>query len=859
MLFLINLPIIFCKPFNGRVFAESGTILRSFFISKHRMKKIFLVQIFLMIGLCAFAQVPSISQKQAQQMKAEDLSDEQIRQLVAEMKRNKVGLDQLDTYAQQKGIPPAEASKLKDRIRALNLDRELISPSQSSQTGDAQTDRGIDDNMTYQSARDKKPMTAAERAYEERRRKIFGADLFSNKNLTFEPNLRIATPPNYKLAAGDEVVIDVYGYSEVQHKLKVSPEGFVRIPYLGPVYVNGLTMDEATKRISQQLSTIYGGIKSGNTFVQVSLGSIRSIKVLLIGEVEQPGTYTLLSLATVANALYVSGGPNLNGSFRDIQVIRNGQPLVRFDLYDFLTNGDLTNNIVLQDQDIVRVNAYKTRVELVGQVKRPAIFEVKESETLQQVLDYAGGFTDIAYRDVIRASRINNKEREVVNIPFNDIAVFKLRSGDKFTVDSVLSRFTNRITITGAVFHPGEYALENNMTVADLISRADGVKEDASLARAVIFRLKEDFTPSTLSFDVQDIVSGRQKVLLQREDSVVIYSKLALREEYQVKISGEVNKPGYFNYSDSLQVGDLILMADGLRDAASLKRIEVSRRIRGKEYSPADSITAIVAQFDLKDDLSSLNGFALQPFDEVVVRKSPTYSEQAAVSIDGEVVYPGLYTINTKTEKISDLIRRAGGLRPGAYAEGAVLLRKTFVNASDSALLNSKLQVFFAKLADSSAIRKMENTVTQKEQLLGINLPSIMASPGSKYDLRLEKGDIIKIPKKLQTVQLLGEIYFPKKVRFEKNTTFRGYIRGAGGFTNSALKRRSYVVYANGDVKSTSKVLFFNRYPKVRPGAEIYVPSKKDSKGLSGQEAIGITTGIASLALIIVTVLDKIK
>ena len=788
-------------------------------------------------------------------MKVDDLSDEQIRQLVAEMKRNKVGVDQLDAYAQQKGIPPSEAAKLKDRIRSLNLEKELTPSSTQQPSTKDDTERGVDDgNMTYQSARDKKPMTAAEREYEERRRKIFGAELFSNKNLTFEPNLRMATPPNYKLAAGDELVIDVYGYSEVQHKLKVSPEGYVRIPYLGPVYVNGLTMDEATRRITQQLATIYGGIKSGNTFVQVSLGTIRSIRVLLIGEVEQPGSYTLPSLATVANALYVSGGPNLNGSFRDIQVIRNGQPMVRFDLYDFLTKGDLANNVVLQDQDIIRVNAYKTRVELVGQVKRPAIFEVRETETLQQVLDYAGGFTDIAYRDVIRASRINNKEREVVNIQLADIATFQLHSGDKFMVDSVLSRFSNRVTITGAVFHPGGYALENAMTAADLIKRADGIKEDASRARAVIFRLKSDYTPSTLSFDLGNAAS----ITLQREDSLVIYSINELREEYKVKISGEVNHPGYFGFSDSLQIGDLVLMAGGLTDAASSKRVEVSRRVRGKEYDPYDSISSIVAQFDLTHNLQSAK-FYLQPFDEVVIRKSPTYSKQATVSLDGEVVYPGLYTINTKKEKISDLMKRAGGLRPQAYAEGAVLLRKTFVNTSDSALLDSKLQIFFNKLGDSMGIRKMENTISQKEQLLGIDLVTIMKNPGSKYDLLLEEGDIIKIPKKLETVQLFGEVYFPKKVRFDNGVTFRGYINGAGGFTAGALKRRSYVVYANGEVKSTRKVLFFNRFPKVKPGAEIYVPAKKDEKRLNGQEVLGITTGIASLALIIVTVLDKIK
>ncbi|MGN7720000.1 SLBB domain-containing protein [Chitinophaga sp. 22620] len=785
-------------------------------------------------------------------MKVENLSDEEIRQLVAEMKRNNVSFDQIDSYARQKNIPASEAVKLKDRIRTLNLDKELNSTTQAPTIQQEQADRSVSDG-TVTSARDIQPMTEAER----RRSKIFGAELFSNKNLTFEPNLRMPTPPNYRLAPGDEMVIDVYGYSEVQHKLTVSPEGHIRVPYLGPVYVNGLTMEEAKNRITKQLSTIYGGIKSGNTFVQVSLGNIRSIRVLLIGEIVRPGSYTVPSLATVANALYVSGGPDENGSFRDIQVIRNGETVARFDLYDFLRKGDLANNIVLQDQDIVKVNPYKTRVELTGEIKRPAVFEVKEGETLQDVIDNAGGYTDISFKDVIRAYRINNKEREVVNISANEVATFQPRTGDKYFVDAVLNRFTNRVMISGAVFHPGEYAMETNMTIADLIKKADGVKEDALLGRAIVFRLKDDYTPSGMSFNLQDVLSGRQTVSLRREDSVVIYSKLDLREDYQVKISGEVNSPGYYSYADSLRAEDLILMAGGLRDAASLKRVEVARRIRGREYNPSDSTIAIVAQFDITSDLSPMAGFNLQPFDEISVRRSPSYHEQAMVSIDGEVVYPGEYIINSKRERISDIIKRAGGVRPEAFPEGAVLLRKTFVNSSDSALLDSKLQVYYNKLQDSSDVYKLQNTISRKEQLLGINLDDILKQPGSKYDLYLEEGDVIRIPKKMQTVQLFGEIYFPKKMRYERKTTFRDYVRGAGGFTNSALRRRSYVVFANGEVKSTRKILFFNSYPKVRPGAEIYIPKKGDRKGLTSQEAVGITTGIASLALIIITILDR--
>lgn len=816
------------------------------------MKKLILVQIFLLVGICAFAQVPSPTQ--IQQLRVENLSDEEIRQLVAEMKRNGVSFDQIDSYAQQKSIPASEVVKLKDRIKTLNLDKELAGGDKPPAIEQEQADRSVNDG-TVISARDIQPMTEAER----KRAKIFGAELFSNKNLTFEPNLRMPTPPNYRLAAGDELVIDVYGYSEVQHKLKVSPEGNVRIPYLGPVYVSGLTMEEAKNRITKQLSTIYGGIKSGNTFLQVSLGNIRSIRVLLIGEVARPGSYTLSSLSTVANALYASGGPDENGSFRDIQVIRNGQPVANFDLYDFLKSGDLTNNIVLQDQDIVKVNPYKTRVELTGEVKRPAIFEVKDGETLQDVINTAGGYTDISFTDVIRAYRINNKEREVVNIAAGEVAGFIPRSGDKYFIDAVLNRFSNRVIITGAVFHPGEYALENNMTIADLIKKADGIKEDASLGRAIIFRLNEDYTPSGKSFNVQDVLSGKQTVPLMREDSVVIYSKFSLKEDYQVKISGEVNAPGYFNYADSIHIEDLILMAGGLKDAASLKRVEVARRIRDKEYNPADSAIAIVAQFDIAADLSPMKGFVLQPFDEIIVRKSPKYVEQATVSVDGEVVYPGAYIMNSKRERISDLLKRAGGLRPEAYAEGAVLLRKTFVNSSDSALLESKLQIYYNKLQDSADIYKVQNTIAKRDQLLGINLNEIIRHPESKFDLYLEEGDVIRVPKKLQTIQLFGEIYFPKKVRYDRRISFRDYVRGAGGFTNNALRRRSYIVYANGEVKSTRKVLFFNSYPKVKPGAEIYVPKKGEKKGLSSQEAVGITTGIASLALIIVTILDRIK
>ncbi|RFS23942.1 capsule biosynthesis protein [Chitinophaga silvatica] len=818
------------------------------------LKNFLLIHFFLFIGFAAASQVPSLPNSQTiSQVKVDNLTDSQINQIVDEMKKNGLKLSDIDAYAEQKGIPTTEVSKLKDRIRALGLDVVLDAPKNVKSNNQQGNDmaRAFDTTNIYKiNPQDKKSS------------KIFGVELFSNKNLTFEPNLRMPTPANYRLSAEDELIIDVYGYSELTSKLKVSPDGYIRFPNLGPIYVNGLTIEEARNRITKQLSTIYSGIKNGNTSVQITLGNIRSIRVLLIGEIERPGSYTLPSLASVANALYVSGGPNENGSLRTIQVIRNGQVISTFDLYDFLMKGDLSGNIVLQDQDIVKVNPYDTRVEILGAVKRPAIFEAKSSESLSDIMKYAGGYTTNAYTEIIKAYRNNNRQKEVVNVSNQEINSFKLKSGDQFFVDSILERFTNRISISGAVFHPGDYALVEGMNVTDLIKKADGLTENAALSRGLIQRLQDDYTPVTINFNVLDAVNDKNAPLLKREDKVIIFSKNELREDYTVNITGEVNAPGKYPYSDNMHLEDLILLANGFNDAASTKRIEVARRIRNNTLGSSSDTIAIIQQFDLNMDLSGTSNssqFVLSPFDEITVRKAPSYFKQENIRIDGEVIYPGSYAISNKQERISDVIGRAGGFKAEAYPEGAVLLRRTFVNASDSAILANKLELLYNKLQDSTDITRVKNAVERREQLLGINLDKIMSHPGSKYDLLLIEGDIIKVPKKLQTVQLFGEIYFPKKVRYESDYKFRDYIRGAGGFTEQSLKRRSYIVYSNGEIKNTKKIFFFNRYPKVKPGAEIYVPNKKAKKGLSTQEAVGLLGGLASIALIVVTILNTTK
>ncbi len=832
------------------------------------LKRTLSLQLCLLTAFCVttLAQVPSTTSKDLlKQTKVDQLSDNQIRQLVSEIKQRNISFDQVDEYALENGMTDTEAAKLTARIQQLGLDRELGKNTKENAGNERYRDesRQWEDSTNYWDQRLRQLKSKQEYEQALRRSKIFGTELFSSQNLTFEPNLRMPPPPDYRIGVDDELIIDIYGYADAQYQLKVSPEGYVRVPYLGPVYVNGLSIEEARIRFTKQLSTIIGSIPTGNTAVQVSLGNIRSIRVLLVGEVARPGTYSLPSLATVVNALYVSGGPAEQGSFRKIEVMRKGQIAATFDLYDFLLRGSLSGNIVLQDQDIVKVSPREASVELIGEIRRPAVYEVKGNETLQQLLDYAGGFTERAYRKAIRADRIGEVQRELVTVPASQAASFTVRSGDRIYVDSILDRYSNRVTITGAVFHPGEYGLEAGMTAADLIRQAAGLKEEAALSRGVIRRLQPDYTAAIIGFNVQEVMSGRQKLSLQREDSLIIYAGTALRELYLVNVTGEVNIPGQYMYADSMQLEDLVLMAGGLKDAASLKHVEIARRIRNSNNSDTiDTRMAIIRQFDINADLSNTPGaaaFTLQPFDEITVRKAPAYMKQANIEIGGEVLYPGNYTINSKEERISDLLHRAGGLRPEAYPEGAVLMRKTFVNESDSVFLTNRLEMFYNKLEDSTDINRLVNAMRRKEQLLGINLHEIMKNPGTEIDLLLEEGDVLKVPKKLQTVQVFGETYFPKKVRFNRNLRFREYIYGAGGFTAQALKRRSYIVYANGEVKNTRKIFFFNRYPKVKPGAEIYVPAKKDRKGLSGPEAIGIASGLASVALIIVTLLDRIQ
>nr|WP_294943028.1 SLBB domain-containing protein [uncultured Mucilaginibacter sp.] len=809
----------------------------------------------LTITFCLAAFIPAQAQNIPQNLSnvnVNDLSDAQLRQVLQQAQATGMSDTQLLQTLQGRGLSAEQSQVLQTRIAAIRkaaatgTDVQQDTPAQQSNR-----------SLNYKPDTLDLPGTTPT--------KIFGANLFRNSNITFEPNLKIATPVNYILGPEDQLNINVYGASLVNWKLDVSPEGNINIPGVGILNVSGKTIEQATASIKSKLAANNYAVGRGTT-VQVSLGNIRSIKVILVGEVVKPGTYTLPSLATVFNALYSAGGPNNNGSFRQIEIIRNNRIVRRLDVYDFLVKGDQKDNISLQDQDIIRVPTYRTRVELVGEVKHPALFEVLSGEAMQDVLRFAGGFTDQAYTARIKVSQISDQQRRIGDVIEADYKNYIPLRGDKFTVEKILERYENRVTINGAVFRPGEYELQKGLTLSQLIKNAAGLKEDAFTGRGSITRLKPDNTTELISFDVNGILNKTTPdILLQREDVVRISSIFDLRNEYNVTIKGEVRSQGNFAFAENMSVEDLIVKAGGFTDGASAKRVEVARRVTDSD--PASKTSNLAQVFNIDVDPQLKNGsanFKLQPFDIVSVYSQPGYEKQSTVKIEGEVLYPGYYAIQQKNEKISDLIKRAGGLTASADADGASLRR------NDLAILgvnkkgvdtNAVKQERLEQLSRLKQANKDSTTIDTpaRNNFVGINLKEILETPGSRTDLIAEDNDVIRVPKKQELVWVNGDVLFPSAVVYSPGKSFNDYVLNAGGYSATASRRRTYVKYPNGEVHGVSKFLFFNVHPAVKPGSQIFVTTKPAKHGLSTTEVIGLTTGIASLGAIILGIINLSK
>ena len=779
-------------------------------------------------------------------VKVDDLSDDQIFSFWSRMKSSGLSMNQLEAEASKRKMPVAEFAKLKQRIENINSQQNTpaaMGAGGRSYLGNAQEEKDKTADMAFASL---KP-------------KIFGAELFSNKNLSFEPNLKMATPLNYQLGPDDELIIDIYGFSEETYNVKVSPDGFARLPYAGPVQVSGLTVDQAKRKIIQNLSKTYDRINTGETKVSVTLGNIRSIKVIIVGEVNLPGTYTLPSLATVFNALYASGGPGNNGSMRNIKVIRDNRTVSTLDVYEFMLNGDAKGNIRLQDQDIIKVGSYQSRVELKGQVKREGLFEITKNESIKDVLNFAGGFTDNAYRERIKVIRNTSKQKSVADVSSDLFGMFTPKSGDVYIVDNILDRYENRVQINGAVFRPGFYALEEGLTVSKLIKKAEGLREDAFMTRAIIYRLKEDNTLEVLSFNTADIVSGKAKdVLLNREDAIQIASEKELKEGFNVSINGEVLRPGNFTYADNMRIEDLIIAAGGLKESASIKRIEVARRKKDADKLSKTGDIAIIKQFDVEKDLkdNEISKFILEPFDVVTVFPASGYVTQKTIRVEGEVLFPGVYTISKNDEHISDIIQRCGGLTASAFADGAILLRPKIQTITDQYIKENKLKALKKQSKDSNEVfDQIEEEGVSGYDIVGIDLAQILKKPNSKTDFLLREGDIIKIPFEKQTVMVSGEVLYPVRVKYNKSIGLRSYISNAGGFASKAIKRRAYVVYANGTAKATKNFLGIKFYPKIKAGSEIVIPQRPERKSFTTLELTSLITALSTLGLITFTVL----
>ncbi len=904
------------------------------------MKYFFL---FLTGVFCLFNEAASQLPENLSQYKSAMINDEQLKKYLDQADANGLSIEQMEQELKKRGLPDQEIALLKARIQQLNGGIKAFKPKGAATV--------VSDSLDMRTRKDK-PITDTLVLNEPEPliSRVFGSELFNGKTLTFEPDLRLATPSNYKVGPDDQLLLDISGINESQQKLTVNPDGYVRIKYVGPVFVSGLTIEEARNRIVNSLSKIYPNIKSGGSKVILSLGAIRSIKVSIIGAIKKPGTYTLSSLATLFNALYVSGGPDDFGSMREIELLRNNKIIQKVDIYKFLLKGDLSQNLRLMDNDVIRVPIAGIRVNVAGEIKRSGIFEIFPTDNLHTLIyDLCGGFQRSAYTALIKAERITEREKMLVDIPKASFESFFPKDGDTYTIDKVLDRYENVVTLTGAVYRSGKFSFTQGMRLSDLIKKGDGLREDAYREKAILYRKRDNETKEIISININKIFTDTSAdLLLRKDDELAVNTYLDLNDEYVMTIIGAVRFPGIFIYRDNTYLKDAILMARGLRDDAYLGRAIITRvnRSDNSNYSISVSLDSIItgkakdiliekkdiievlSQSDLKyisnvsilgevkkpgslpfasgltlkslvlsaggftevasltnieiarrrklvnpndekaaisdviqinidsSDLSnSLNDVTIEPYDIVTVKANPFKKEQEIVSIAGEVMYPGPYALKNRQERVSDIIKRAGGFKAEANIEGAKLQRLK----TNQMIEAEKIERLSKQAKDSTGLLFQNAVATTVDIALDVN--AAINRPGSESDVVLQMGDVLIIPKKDDMVEVLGEVLHPVKIAY-KRRSLRYYINSSGGFVSSAQKNKTFVVYQNGKAARTKKSFFFFRnYPKVLPGSQVYVPKfeKEEKPKKSAAEIMAISSAVATFAYLIIFISQQIK
>ena len=687
---------------------------------------------------------------------------------------------------------------------------------------------------------------------------VFGRNIFNSNNLTFEPSNNLPTPANYRLGAGDEVIIDIWGANQVTIQETISPDGNISIDRLGLIYLSGMTVNQATSYLKKELNKIYAGLddEDPSSLIKVSLGNTRTIQVNVMGEVYQPGTYALSAFSTVFHALYSAGGVSDIGSLRNVQVARNGKKIAEVDVYDFIMHGKTKDDIKLQEGDVIIVPPYEALVKIEGNVKRPMKYEMKNDETVATLLKYAGNFSSDAYTRSIKIIRQNGKEYQVFTVDDIDYSVFKIKDGDILTAEAILNRFENKLEIKGAVYRPGIYQYGGSLnTVKQLIEKADGVMADAFLGRAVLQRQREDLTREIIQVDLKAILGGtKPDISLQRNDVLYIPSIHDLQDFGNIEVFGEVARPGKYIYADNMTLEDLIIQAGGLLESASTVKVDVSRRIKDNKSTESASTIGQMFSFALKDGfiIDGEAGFVLEPYDQVYVRRSPGYQEQVNVSVEGEILYEGTYALTSKSERLSDLVLKAGKVTPYAYVRGAKLMRKA--NEEEIKRMEDVLKIMQREMGAQTDSLKLE---LDSIYSVGINLEDAIKNPGSDADIVLREGDKLIIPELVNTVKINGAVMMPNTVAYNKKMSVKDYISQAGGYSNGARKTKAFIIYMNGQVAEVKR----SNKSVVEPGCEIIVPVKDKTKAEKWniQTILGIASSLGSLGLTAASVANILK
>ena len=812
-------------------------------------KRFLIAGILYFTSITAPAQVNSLALQNLSTVNIDDISDSEIKSYL--LKASESGLTEQNLYRilEEKGLPAGEAAKLKQRISLIqnSNNNKLNGPPQDINNKDKEK---IDRS-------DNREVTLVPMQKNQGDLSIFGAELFTSNSLVFEPNLRIATPVGYIIGPDDELIINVFGYSEKTYNLTVNAEGSIYIPQVGPVYVNGLSIEQASGKIKKTLAaTIYKAINGGSTSVQISLGKIKSIRVTVIGQAKKPGTYTISSLTSLFNLLYLCGGPTDLGSYRQIELIRGNELKRTIDLYGFLLKGDQRDNVLLSEGDVIRIPFYSTRVMLNGNVKLPGKFELVNGETFNNVLQFGGGFSDNAYKSAVTIYQLTDTEKKITDLSKSQYNSYQPLSSDSIVVGKILDRYANKLIIAGAIQRPGVYELTGNLKLKDLLEKAGGLKPDVYTKRGGISRLNQNGTLQQISFNIDSVMNNYTDIALQKNDSVTLYSIFDIDNNISITIDGNIRRPGMYKWIQNLTLSDVILQAGGITESGDNRTIEIARRINNISLTQLNHLQTEIINVNLADS-AAIKDVVLQPYDAINIRQKSSYAKQRTVFVEGLVINPGRYTLTMSGDRISDVLKRAGGFRANADTTALVIKR-----LSRKDLTTDERQKVFAKLlnikSDSiNATERIKDEIYKDYDKISIDLNNALHQNKESENMLLEDGDVLTIEQNSNLVKVSGEVYYPTIVPFKQNANLKYYIEKSGSYTEVARKKGSLVIYPDGKAKRVKHFLFFKSYPEVVSRSEIFVPQKSDRN--RQKMSVGEWSVIVSSLAIISNVIINLK